>query len=102
MGLLGIEATLASVALRAVGFLVAFAVDATVFLLLFRVLAGVHPPRRDLLIGAALGGLAAGLLRLFGSYVVSGAVDTLLATDSALIYLLLCMIIIDLVIIYIA
>jgi len=89
MGLLGIEGTLASVALRAVGFLVAFAVDATVFLLLFRVLAGVHPPRRDLLIGAALGGLAAGLLRLFGTSVVGGADDPLLATAAALITLLL-------------
>lgn len=89
LGLIGIEGTVASIALRAAGLLAAFVVDALVFVLLFRVLAGVHVPRRDLLIGAVMGGVASGVLRIFGTSLVGGADDPLLATAAALITLLL-------------
>lgn len=85
----GIEGTFASVALRVLGYAVALLVDAAVYVLLFRVLAGVHVPRRDLLIGAALGAVASTVLRLFGTTLVGGADDPLLATAAALITLLL-------------
>ncbi|WP_152187889.1 YihY/virulence factor BrkB family protein [Georgenia satyanarayanai] len=86
---IGIEGTFASVALRVLGYLVALAVDGAVYLLLFRVLAGVHVPRRDLLVGALLGAVASTVLRLFGTTIVGGADNPLLATAAALITLLL-------------
>lgn len=89
LDLVGIEGAFASVVLRFAGFVVAFLVDAAVFVLLFRVLAGVHVPRRDLLVAAAVGGVASGALRTFGTSVVGGADDPLLATAAALIALLL-------------
>ncbi|WP_324649700.1 YihY/virulence factor BrkB family protein [Georgenia sp. H159] len=89
LGLIGIEGTVASVALRIAGFLAAFVVDALVFVLLFRVLAGVHVPGRDLLVGAVMGGVASGVLRAFGTTLVGGADDPILATAAALITLLL-------------
>lgn len=85
----GIEGTFASVALRILGYLVALLVDGAVFVLLFRVLAGVHVPRRDLLVGALLGAVASTVLRLFGTTLVGGADNPLLATAAALITLLL-------------
>ncbi|WP_413452248.1 YihY/virulence factor BrkB family protein [Georgenia phoenicis] len=85
----GIEGTFASVALRVLGYLVALLVDGAVFVLLFRVLAGVHVPRRDLLIGALLGAVASTVLRIFGTTLVGGADNPLLQTAAALITLLL-------------
>lgn len=87
--LIGIDGPIASWALRILGFAVALIVDTTVFVLLFRVLAGVRAPRRDLLVGAVAGGVAAGALRLAGTSVVGGADDPLLAAAGALITLLL-------------
>ncbi len=89
MELIGIEGTLASVALRALGFLIAFVVDATVFVLLFRVLAGVRAPRRDLLMAAAVGAVGSGALRFFGTALVGEVDDPLLAPFAAIITLLL-------------
>ncbi|MEE6280568.1 YihY/virulence factor BrkB family protein [Georgenia sp. MJ170] len=89
MSLIGIDGALAALALRILGFAVALAVDAAVFVLLFRVLAGVHAPRRDLLIGALVGGAAAGVLRILGTSVVGGADDPVLAAGAALVTLLL-------------
>ncbi|PYG00593.1 membrane protein [Georgenia satyanarayanai] len=85
----GIEGAFASAALRVLGYLAALLVDAAVYVLLFRVLAGVHVPRRDLLLGALLGAVASTVLRLFGTTLVGGADDPLLATAAALITLLL-------------
>lgn len=86
---LGVEGALASVALRVLGLLVVLLVDVAVFVLLLRVLAGVRAPRRDLLTAALIGGVAAGVLRYFGTSVVGAADDPLLATAAALITLLL-------------
>ncbi|TNC19303.1 YihY/virulence factor BrkB family protein, partial [Georgenia sp. 311] len=90
LDLLGVSGTVAQLGLRALGLLVALAVDAGVFVLLFRVLAGVRPPRRDLLLAALLGAVASGALRLFGTSLVgSAASNPLLATAAALATLLL-------------
>src|SRR5690625_4084552 len=86
---LGVGGALASLALRVVGLLVVLVCDAAVFVLLFRVLAGVRAPRRDLLTAALIGGVAAGVLRLFGTSLVGAADDPLLATAAALVTLLL-------------
>jgi len=89
LDLLGISGSLAQLGLRALGLLVSLAVDAGVFVLLFRVLAGARPPRRDLLLAALLGGVASGVLRLFGtSLVASAASKPLLATAAAFATLL--------------
>ncbi|MEE6273710.1 YihY/virulence factor BrkB family protein [Georgenia wangjunii] len=88
MDLLGIEGAIASWGLRLLGIGVALAVDSAVFVLLFRVLAGVRAPRRDLVLGALIGGLAASTLRLAGTSVVGGADDPLLASVALLATLL--------------
>lgn len=64
------------VATRVVGVLVALLVDGATFLLVVRVLAGVVPPRRDLLTGALVAAVGLGALRLLGTSVVSGSVRT--------------------------
>lgn len=64
-----------TIALRAVGVLVAFVVDAATFVLIVRLLAGLHPPRRDLLWGAVIAGVGIGVVRLLGTSVVAGSVQ---------------------------
>lgn len=59
--------------LTAVGILVAFLVDSAVFVLIVTVLAAQHPPRKDLLLGATLAGLALGVVRQLGTAVVAGS-----------------------------
>ncbi|MFC4554293.1 YihY/virulence factor BrkB family protein [Georgenia faecalis] len=88
--LLGIQGTLAAVLLRVAGIGVVLVVDCSVFVMLFRVLAGVRAPRRDLLVGALVGGVAASALRQLGTSVVVGrADDPILASFAALATLLL-------------
>lgn len=59
-----------------VGVLVSFAVDAAMFVLIVRVLAGVSPPRRDLLQGAVGAAVGMGGLRLLGTSVVAGSAQS--------------------------
>lgn len=72
------------------GALVAFVVDAAVFVLVVRVLAGVHPPRRDLLRGAAISAVGVGVVRALGTSVVAGSVteNPLLASFAVIVTLL--------------
>ena len=60
--------------LTVAGILVAFVVDATVFVLIVTVLAAQHPPRKDLVLGAALAGIGLGVVRQLGTAVVAGSV----------------------------
>lgn len=64
---------LASAGVRLAGLLVAFVIDAATFVLMVRVLADRHPPRRDLLGGAAIAGVGMGLVRVLGTAVVAGS-----------------------------
>lgn len=79
------------VVLRVVGVLVAFVVDALVFVMVVRLLAGQSPPRRDLLGGAALAALGLGVVRLLGTSVVAGSVqrNPVLASFAVVVVLLL-------------
>jgi membrane protein len=64
---LGLDrSTLASVLVSAVTSLVVLVIDTALFLILFRLLAGVRLPWEDLFTGALIGGVAFGLLKLFG------------------------------------
>ncbi|GIG40376.1 YihY/virulence factor BrkB family protein [Cellulomonas phragmiteti] len=76
---------------RAVGIVVAFVVDAGVFVMLVRVLAGLRPPRRDLLGGALIAAVGLGVVRLLGTSVVAGSVggNPVLASFAVLVVLLL-------------
>ncbi|GAA4627685.1 YihY/virulence factor BrkB family protein [Cellulomonas oligotrophica] len=80
-----------TVVLQGVGVLVAFVVDAAVFVLVVRVLAGQDPPRRDLLVGACLAGAGLGVVRLLGTSAVSGSVEgnPVLGSFAAIVVLLL-------------
>ena len=62
-----------TVAVGVAGALVAFVVDAAVFVLVVRVLADEHPPRRDLLRGAAIAAAGIGVVRILGTSVVAGS-----------------------------
>ncbi len=77
-------------ATRVVGVLVALLVDAATFVLVVRVLAGVNPPRRDLLSGALLTAVGLAALRLLGTSVVTGSVrgNPALAPFAAVVVLL--------------
>ncbi|PID98217.1 MAG: hypothetical protein CSA83_01685 [Actinomycetales bacterium] len=65
-----------------------FIVDTAVMYLMIS-LAGIKPPRRDLLIGSAIGAVGFGLLRALGTSIVSSAADDpLLASFAALVTIL--------------
>lgn len=63
----------AAVALQVVGVLVAFVVDAAVFVLVVKVLAGESPPWPDLRGGALIAGVGMGVVRILGTSVVAGS-----------------------------
>lgn len=77
--------------LRVVGVIAAFVVDAAVFVMVVRVLAGQSPPRRDLLGGAAIAATGLGVVRLLGTSLVAGSVERnpLLASFALIVVLLL-------------
>ncbi|KQY23446.1 ribonuclease BN [Cellulomonas sp. Root485] len=74
LGTLGWDG-LTTAVLRALGILVAFVVDAAIFLLVVKVLADEHPPRRDLLGGAVLAASGLAVVRILGTTVVAGSVS---------------------------
>lgn len=90
LGLLGVSDG-SGVVLRVVGVVVAFVVDALVFVLVVRVLAGQRPPRRDLLTGAGIAAAGLGVVRLLGTSVVAGSVqgNPVLASFAIIVVLLL-------------
>ncbi|MBZ2197672.1 YihY/virulence factor BrkB family protein [Occultella gossypii] len=91
LGLIGADGSTAGRwVLRIVGLVVVLGMDLLVFVMLYRVLAGVHPPRRDLWLGALVAAVGAGVIRYLGTSIV-GSVDNnpLLQTFAALITLLL-------------
>lgn len=75
---------------RVVGVVVAFTMDAAVFVVLVRGLANVRPPRRDLLGGALIAATGIGAVRLLGTSIVAGSADrsALLASFAVLLTLL--------------
>ena len=89
LGAIGLGAD-AAWAVVAVGALISLVVDALAFALLVVVLAGAHPPRRDLLAGSLLAGAGLGVVRQLGTSVVAGAVgrNALLASFAVIVTLL--------------
>ena len=89
LGALGLRADAAWLVV-AVGALVSLVVDALTFALLVVVLAGVHPPRRDLLAGSLVASVGLGAVRQLGTSVVAGSVgrNALLASFAVLVTLL--------------
>jgi membrane protein len=67
------ESLLGRLVLGAVSTLVLLAVDVMVFLLIFRLLSGVHLPRHDLWDAALFGGVGLGVLKLFAGVLLSSA-----------------------------
>lgn len=87
---LGIPAGIGSFAIQAGSILFALLVDSLIFMYIFRVMAGMRPPRKDLIIGSLVGGAGSSALRVLGTSVVSSVSDDpLLAGFGALITLLL-------------
>jgi membrane protein len=72
------------------GLLVALVVDAATFVLVVRVLAGIHPPWRDLRQGALICAVGVGVVRLLGTSVVAGGArqNAVLASFAAVVTLL--------------
>ena len=67
------ESPIVSVLLRAAGFLVAAGVSMLTWIQLFRLTAAVRPPRKDLLLGAAVGGIVVQIVLTLGTSLVSSA-----------------------------
>jgi len=66
LGWVGLDgSTPGKLLLGAVSTLLLLAVDVTIFLLIFRLLSGVHVPRHDLWDAALFGGIGLGILKLF-------------------------------------
>lgn len=87
---LGLDSALVAWAVRGLGLLTSFALDALVFAGLVRLVAGARPPARDLWVGAAIGALGTVTLRMLGTSAVGGAsANPLLASFAALVTLLL-------------
>lgn len=90
--MLGLESSFGALLVRGLGILAAFAVDTLVFAALIRFVAGARPLPRDLWLGAGIGAVGTGALRLLGTSVVGGASDNpVLASAVALVTLLLWM-----------
>ncbi|QEO08672.1 YihY/virulence factor BrkB family protein [Protaetiibacter larvae] len=82
--------TAATVTARVLSVLVMFTLDAVVLGGLYRILAGVHIPLRQLAGGALLGALALGVLKILGTALLGGATNNpLLASFAVIIGLLI-------------
>lgn len=87
---IGIEGTLAQIAVRVGSLFLAFLVDLIVIAILFRYLAGARPMKKDLLLGAGLGALGTSVVRFLGTSVIGSVADNpILAPFAALATLLL-------------
>lgn len=77
-------------AVRGVGLLLAVLLDAAVVAAVIRYVGGVHPPRRDLVLGALAVGVVAGVLRFFGTEVIAStaARNALLASFAVVVTVL--------------
>lgn len=86
---LGITGGFAEFLLRVSSLLVALLVDAIVFAILVRFIAGVRVPKRDLLWGSLMMGVASSLIRYLGTNAIGSVEDPVLAAGAAVITLML-------------
>ena len=75
LNLLGIEGT-SRLLLPVVAFVASFVIDMGAFALVVVLLAGVRPPRSDLLLGSALAATAFGAIRFLGTSVVARGAES--------------------------
>ncbi|MBK4348854.1 YihY/virulence factor BrkB family protein [Lacisediminihabitans changchengi] len=84
------ESGFATVVARIIGLIIALAIDTAVLAALFRVLAATRIPPRRLLLGALLGGIGLGVLKVLGATIVGGgSKNPLLASFAVLLGLLI-------------
>ncbi|SDC54828.1 membrane protein [Sanguibacter gelidistatuariae] len=90
LGLLGIEDT-SKVLLPLAGAAVSFVIDMGTFALVVVLLAGIRPPRKDLLAGSALAAVAFGVIRFLGTSVVARGAEAnpIVASFAAIVTLLI-------------
>ena len=87
---LGIEGLSGRLSLNLSTLLVAFLVDAVLFAMLIRRIAGVRTPKKDLWLGAAIAGIGSAVLRYLGTTAVGSVSDNpILAASAALVTLML-------------
>jgi membrane protein len=92
LGWLGIDSDsrIASVAVASIGLLVMLALDTVVLAALFRVMSGLLIPVRRLFVGALLGAVGLGVLKVLGTALLGGATrNPLLASFAVIIGLLI-------------
>ncbi|HZK05761.1 MAG TPA: YihY/virulence factor BrkB family protein [Actinomycetaceae bacterium] len=89
LDLMYIDGPVVGTVLRVSAYVITYIVDFGVFIYMFRFLGGIRAPRRDVLIGAAIGGLASGIIRVAGTAIISVPADPLMATATAVVTLLL-------------
>ncbi|MFP7696551.1 YihY/virulence factor BrkB family protein [Trueperella sp. LYQ143] len=90
LAFLGIPRDASTWLLTLVSYVVAAAIDFGVVVFLIRVMSGVRPLRRDLVIGGLVGAIGSGVLRYLGTSVASSVSDNkLLAPFAAIATLLL-------------
>ncbi|MEV7973225.1 YihY/virulence factor BrkB family protein [Cellulomonas sp. NPDC089187] len=94
LGIVGLDdSTAGAIAVRVLGILVAFVVDAATFCLIVLLLSGLRPAWKDLRGGAIIAGIGLGVVRVLGTSVVAGSAskNALLASFAVIITLLVWM-----------
>ncbi|MGC5615658.1 YihY/virulence factor BrkB family protein [Georgenia sp. Z1491] len=86
---IGVEGSTGQWLLRIGTLAASFVVDAAVFIMLISFTASVRAPRKDLLLGAAIGAVGSGVLRALGTTAVGAVDNPLLAGFAAIATLLL-------------
>lgn len=87
---LGIPGEVGSFLISVGTLLIALVVDTLIFMFLFSIMAGAHPPLKDLVKGALLAGVASSVLRFLGTTAVSSVSgNPLLAPFAAIATLLI-------------
>ncbi|MDO5494927.1 MAG: YihY/virulence factor BrkB family protein [bacterium] len=86
---IGVEGPVGGFLIRASAYVVTFAMDFLLFLFLFRFLAGIRAPRKDRFIGAAIGALGSGVLRVLGTAAISLPDNPVMQAGTAIVTLLL-------------
>lgn len=87
---IGLDQGIGSFFIQVASILVTLMIDMAIFAYMFKVMAGINAPRKDLFYGALFGGIGAGVLRILGTSAVSSVSDNpLLAPFAAIITLLL-------------
>lgn len=87
---LDVSGTVGSFFIQSLPIAIALVVDTLIFMFLFSVMSGAHPPLKDLVIGSFLAGIGSSTLRVLGTTVVSSvSSNALLAPFAAIITLLI-------------